>query len=366
MRIAHLIPTYWPEVARGGERFVHDLAGAQAATGADVSILTGHLGSRRVDAEDGVEVIRRRRIGELAPLRHYELHVTGIPGAVREIDRGRFDLVHAHFPADAAAAAIARRRGGPPFVFTIHGLPDRRYLVARRYRLEMFERAVAAAAVCTLGSEAAARPFRRYMRREPVVIPPGVVTADFASEAEREEPPALICAASLGDPRKRAGLLFDAFERVRRERPELRLRVFETHDPVMSTVLGPVPGGVEVLAARSDPRELAALYASSRVCVLPAVDEAFGLVLVESLAAGTPVVADDSGAGPEILAGDEQIGRIFTRDDPAALAEAIGTALALAEDGATRDRCRTRAADYDWGRLLARWHELYARVLSRS
>ena len=84
----------------------------------------------------------------------------------------------------------------------------------------------------------------------------------------------------------------------------------------MSSAVGALPDGVEVIAASSDPGELGALYASSWVGVLPAVEEAFGLVLVESLAAGTPVVADDSGAGPEILAGDERIGRIFAPRRP--------------------------------------------------
>ena len=363
MRIAHLIPTYWPEVTRGSERFVHDLATAQAAAGDRVTILTGHLGRRRVDVEDGVEVVRRRRIGELAPLRHYELHVTGIPGAVREIGRGRFDLIHAHFPADALAASLARSRGGPPYVFTVHGLPDRRYLVSRRYRLELFERAAAGAAACTVWSEAAARPFRRYMRRDPIVIPPGVATGGFAGRAGRSETPTLICAASLGDPRKRAGLLLDAFERLRRRRPELRLRIVETRDPVMSSAVGVLPDGVELVAASSDPGELGDLYSSSWVGVLPAVEEAFGLVIVESLAAGTPVVADDSGAGPEILAGDERIGRVFGRDDPVALAEAVDGALELAGDPATVERCRARAAEYDWERLLPRWNALYEGVL---
>ena len=144
MRIAHLIPTYWPEVTRGSERFVHDLATAQAAAGDEVTILTGHLGPRRVDVEDGVEVIRRRRVGELAPLRHYELHVDRDPGACCASSRAaRFDLVHAHFPADAARGVARARARGAPYVFTVHGLPDRRYLVSRRYRLELFERAVA-------------------------------------------------------------------------------------------------------------------------------------------------------------------------------------------------------------------------------
>ncbi len=60
--------------------------------------------------------------------------------------------------------------------------------------------------------------------------------------------------------------------------------------------------------------------------MLPSVDEAFGLVLVESLAAGTPVVAARSGACPEIVT-DDAIGRLFEPDDADDLARAMGEAI---------------------------------------
>ena len=362
MRIAQLNPTYWPEVMRGTERLVHDLGSRLAADGHEVSVLTTHRGPRVVAVEDGLRIVRRRRPPELSPLRWYEYHVASVPGAVRELLTGGFDLAHVHFPSDAWAAALARRMGGPAYVFTLHGIPTREYLVARRYRLEMLERAVAAASACTVGSEAAARPFRDYLLREPLVIHPGIAGAQFALERPREPEPTLICAASLGDPRKRAGLLFEAFERLRRSRPKLRLRAFESRDPVMSRAIQAPPAGVELLPAESDPRELARLYASSWASVLPAVEEAFGLVLTESLAAGTPIVADRSGAGPEILAGDERIGRLFDRDDATDLARALDEALDLGADPETAARCRGRAALFDWSLLVPRWEELYETV----
>ena len=366
MRIAHVTPTYWPEVRRGSERFVHDLSSVQRERGHEVTVLTTHAGASSDTEEDGVRIVRRRRPPELSPLRFYEYHLASVPGLVIALRRGDFDVVHAHFPTTALAASLVRRAGGPPFVFTLHGLPTRRYLVSRRYRLELLERVVGAAAECTVWSEAAARPFRRYLGREPLVIPPGIFSADFAGDAERSAEPTLVCAASLGDPRKRAGLLFEAFGRLRSERPAARLRLFESRDPVMSGAVPELPPGVETLAVSEDPEALVAGYATSWASVLPAAEEAFGIVLTESLAAGTPIVADRSGAAPEILAGDDAIGRLFESGDAGDLARVLGEALQLGADPATAARCRARAADYDWSLLGGEWEGLYEGALRRA
>jgi phosphatidyl-myo-inositol alpha-mannosyltransferase len=361
MRIAQVTPTYWPEVMRGTERFVHDLGSQLAERGHEVSVLTTHRAPRSATAEDGMTVVRRWRPPELSPLRWYEHHVASAPALARELLGGGYDVAHVHFPSDAWAAAHARRIGGPPFALTLHGIPTREYLVSRRYRLEMLVRAVDAAAVCTVGSEAAAAPFRRYLLREPEVISPGVFVDAFAAAGRRAALPTLICAASLGDPRKRARLMFRAFERLRHERGDVRLLLFEGRDPVLSRQTASLPDGAQLLPATSDPGRLAEAYATSWASVLPAVGEAFGLVLVESLAAGTPVVADRSGAGPEIVDG-APVGTLFDPDDEDGLVEAMASALELGADPHTADRCRARAAEFDWTRSLDRWQEVYRRT----
>ena len=93
--------------------------------------------------------------------------------------------------------------------------------------------------------------------------------------------------------------------------------------------------------------------------MLPADDEAFGLVLVESLAAGTPVVAARSGACPDIV-DDPRVGRLFEPGDAADLARAIGEALELAADAETAAACREHARRWDWSRVVERYEELYA------
>ena len=361
LRLALVHPTYWPEVRRGSERLLHDLATTLAARGHEVTLLTTHPGRSTSTVEQGVRIVRSRRPPEPPPRRLNEYFLATAPGVAWHLLGESFDVAHAFFPTDAWAAVAARRLGGPPVAFSFHGIPTRPYLVARRHRLEMITRAVEGAAACTVLSEAAARPFRRYLLREPAVIPPGVLVDEFGVREPRSPVPTLLCAASLGDPRKRAGLLLSAFERLRERRRDARLLVVRGRDPVMGPSVPRLPAGAEWLEAdRTD--VLARAYAAAWTSVLPAVDEAFGIVLTESLAAGTPVVAARSGAGPEIVSSDA-VGRLFEPDDEISLVEAMDEALGLALHEGTTEACRSRAADYDWSRAVVPYEDLYDSVL---
>jgi glycogen(starch) synthase len=361
MRIALLHPTYWPEVLRGSERIVHDLGSELATRGHEVTLITSHPGGATEAEEDGMRVIRARRPPRLPGTGVYEHHIANAPNVARRLRNGRFEIVHAFFPVDSWVAVQMRRRGGPPVVATLHGIPTREYLVARRYRLEMLRAVAAGADECTVLSEAAARPFRRYLFRDPRVLAPGVLAGRYGSTVERSPGPTLVCAASLGDPRKRGRLLGDAYGRLRERMPDARLLVLRGRDAVLSREAVELPAGAEWLDSVREPEELAPIYASAWASVLPSVEEAFGVVLTESLAAGTPVVADRSGAGPEIVT-DDRIGRLFDSDDAADLARAMQEALELGSRPETAERCRARAADYDWSGIVAGYEAVYESV----
>ena len=208
MRIALVTPTYWPEVRRGTERVVHDLGSTLAGRGHEVTLLTTHPGATRTATEDGVRVMRARRLPQPSGFAAHEYHLTSIPSAFRALAGGAWDVAHTFFPASAWAALRARRRAGPPVVASTHGIPTREYLVARRYRLEMHLEIARAADEVSVLSAAAAEPYRRYLLRDPVILPGGVLPGAFAVSADRAADPTLFCASSLGDPRKRADLLF--------------------------------------------------------------------------------------------------------------------------------------------------------------
>jgi len=84
------------------------------------------------------------------------------------------------------------------------------------------------------------------------------------------------------------------------------------------------------------------------------------MVLVESLACGTPVVVGDDGAPPELV--QPGIGAVSRGRDPEALADALAGALDLARDDDTVSRCRAKAAEFDWDGAIAPLLERVYRV----
>ena len=361
LRIALVHPTYWPEVRRGSERLINGAATSLARRGHEVTILTTHPGPTSDSVEDGVRVLRSRRPPKLPRSRDQEYFVETAPIAALRLLQGDYDLAHAFFPVDAWAGVKARSAGGPPVAFSFHGVPVRQYLVAKRRRLGLLSSAVREAGAVSVLSEAAAEPYRRYLLRDPRVLPGGIYCDQFEVEVDRAEHPTLICAASLGDPRKGGELLLDAFNLARERIPAARLLLAGGRDPFLSRITLELSGeGVEVIDG-DDTAELAAAYARSWASVLPAIGEAFGLVLLESMAAGTPPIALRAGASPELVG--DGVGALVEPGDPEALAGAIVAALAGPPGDEVRDACRSRARAFDWERVADRYEDFHRSAL---
>jgi glycosyltransferase involved in cell wall biosynthesis len=355
-RIALMNPTYWPEVRRGSERLIHDLAVSLQGRGHRVSILTTHPGPSEETVEEGVRVVRSRRPPSMPRAADQEYFLETAPVAALALMRGEYDVAQAFFPVDAWAAVQVNRRGGPPVAFSFHGIPARQYLVARRRRLGLVSTAAREAQAVSVLSEAAAEPYRRYLLRDPCVLPGGIFCSDFEVDVARANHPCLICTASLGDPRKGGRLLLDAFARARERVPGARLLLAGGRDPHMSKLSLELPKGVDLFDG-DDTQELAAAYASAWASVLPATWEAFGLVLVESMAAGTPPIALRAGASPEVLTNG--VGTLVEPDDVGALAESIASALAAPPDDEMSDACRRRAREFDWERVARQYEDFH-------
>jgi glycosyltransferase involved in cell wall biosynthesis len=111
------------------------------------------------------------------------------------------------------------------------------------------------------------------------------------------------------------------------------------------------------------PRDaLARAYADARLTVLPSVNgqEAFGIALLESMAAGTPVVASDLPGVREVAA---LAGTTAPPGDPDALADAIVRATQSAFGPPREIRARV-AARYDWRVVLDAWERVYEEALA--
>ena len=360
LRVALLSPAYWPEVRRGTERFARELADGLIARGHRPRLITSHPGARSVRAEDGLEVVRTRRPPE-GPLRALGLehHLTHVPLSLRELRRGDDELAHALYHADSLAAAAWSARTGRPHVFSFMGIPREGTLDHRRLTRRILLRAIQRADAFAVLSQTAAERFRALAGVEPRVIPPGVDLDAFVPGAGRAEQPTIFCAADAGEPRKRVALLIDAFRQLRRERPEARLVLSR---PRGGGALAPTPG-VE-LRDVDDRAALAAAYREAWVSALPSYSEAFGLVIVESLACGTPVVGSERDAIPEVI-DRPQIGTTFHGDAPEELARALLETLDLAAAPGTAAACRARAEEFSTARCAERYEALYEEVLGR-
>lgn len=346
MRVALTHPYSWPEVRRGAERMIVEKARSLAAAGHDVTVLTA--GSEPVDERrEGYRLVRfRQRHADGAAHQRWFGRRVLLPLA-----RGGFDAVHSLAPHDAAAAVHAARirrllRQRPHrTVYEDLGNPYRDKVLGgheRRARL----RVVADVDVYACMSEFSRRMLERDFARPGTVIPGGVRTADFVPQLRHAEPTILFSGA-LDRPEKHVALLLEAVALLADTRPDVRLQLSGPGD--VAPILAAAPAGatdhVEVLPL-GDPDGQADRYARAWVTCLPTQWDSFGLVIVESLAAGTPVVVGDAGAPSELVT--PETGR---RTDPFTaeeLATRLDQALEMAKDPETVAACRSLAERYDW------------------
>jgi phosphatidyl-myo-inositol alpha-mannosyltransferase len=361
VNVALLNAWFWPEVRRGSERLVHDLAVDLVELGHRPRLLTSHPQLRTTRAvEDGFEVVRSPRPPErLLALRNFQPALTHLPFSYRELLRGDDDVAHAVFPTDAVAAVRWGRRTGRPVVFSNMGVPRRDALSNQRLRMAIFEQVTTQSDIVTVLSRAARDEMWRWLGVEAEVVAPGVDLELFSPGGERAPEPTLACAGDPSDPRKRAPLLVEAFGIVRRSVPDARLILMRPRDEGLARRLE--EGGATLVDI--DSRAVVDLFRSAWATGLASYGEAFGLVVVESLACGTPVFGPDDAGVAEIV-DSPAVGALFDAPQPESVAAAMLAALELAGDPATAAACRKRAEAFDTMSGARAYVAIYERLLA--
>ncbi|MEX2558093.1 MAG: glycosyltransferase family 4 protein [Actinomycetota bacterium] len=369
LHVALVHPFSWPEVRRGGERYLADLTWYLERAGHRVEIITGTAWRPGASTAGRTTTRKLRHLppGPLARRGYGEAETFGVRALPTLLRVRGFDLVHAFAPT----AAIAARLAGHRTLYTVLGHPSRELVEALPRESRLLRRAVRTASMVAALSSASARATEAAFGRRTEVLPPGVIIDRFPLRAgPRTGPPRILFPAFATNPEKGLGALVEAFDILLDRIPDARLvlagpgdnawafeRLGPRADRVRAATDVPGVGNIEDLPAR---------YAGSTVTALPSTNEAFGLILVESLACGTPAVCSAEGGMPEIVDRPE-VGRTAPFGDAPALARALEETVALAAEPGTPARCREHAMRWGWEERVGPLHEeIYATLVRRG
>ena len=378
MRILHVIPSLDPS-AGGPTTALIGMASAQARAGLDVSVLTTWREGQspvaiREFEQSGVKVTQ---VGPVAgALRRH-------PDLANQIDQlaGEVDVVHIHSvweePQHLAARAAIKQ--GKPYIFTPHGMLDPWSLAQKKWKKRLYmawrlRRDLNQASALHFTTEAERDACRALGLKPPsVVIPLGISWDEFESlpprDALRRQHP------QIGN---RPILLFLGRIHPGKGVEYLVPALAQTQTKPILVVVGPDSNGFRAtIEARVDqagikdrviftgmlkgPERVAAL-AGADLFALPSDHENFGMSVVESLAAGTPVIISNEVAlASEVMGG--KVGSVVQRD-PKSIATGIDAWLSdESELDGVRDRCRTFARErFDWALIAKTWVNFYGKL----
>jgi len=365
LRIAVTHPTCWPEIRRGSERLLHDLSHFLAERGHDVTVISTVEGHTRTEVDGPVTRHLIARHHPLPVRTRWWSFFHAFAGQLRDhLLAERYDAVHCLNYHDAWGALRARRRGARfRLIYQLTGIPVRRYF--RRIPLDglMFADVLRQSDEVLAISRFALDRLHTEYGRPGLLIPAPTNTAPYRAEPKTSDAgqPMILFVGDADEPRKGALLLARAFAVLAGRGLVHHLDYSgRAGDAVRNAVLNAVP---EALRGRvtfhglGQTGDLPRLYARASVVVNPAIWEAQGMVLVEALASGTPVVGCDHAGTPDIVS-DTRIGRLFVpataglaADNLDGLVTAIEGALDLARLPQTVALCRSHAAAFDWERI---------------
>lgn len=309
-----------------------------------------------------------------------------------------YDVIHSHYwMSGLAAEALSDAWGGTPIVHMFHTLGEMKNRVARsederagedrlkgeRQVLGRADRIV----VATLAELTQLRFLYRANDRKLVVIPPGVDTSHFypipADEAKQyiglKPDNRMVLFVGRIEPLKGVDTLIQAMS---------CLGLNEAHQPVHLAIIGGEPdvtpenmsaemtrlqkmcddlcmGGMVVFLGKRGQDTLPYYYSAAEVLVMPSLYESFGMVALEAMACGTPVIASEVG-GLGYLVQDGATGYTIPDSDPEALCNKLSGLLG---DAHLRETMGLHAAeyalDYAWANIAAQIVDVYKGLVEK-
>jgi glycosyltransferase involved in cell wall biosynthesis len=346
LRILHVYKDYYPVVG-GMENHIRTLARGTAARGLEVTVLvTSRTRGTEISEMEGVKIVKASRLATLAS--------TPISLALFSwIMRLEADITHLHFPYPWGEMAHLFWGQSRRTVITYQSDVVRQRNLLRLYK--PFMRRILAKAdriIATSPNYVRSSPYLEAVSDKCTVIPLGIDLQPFQALRPRDvqtlrsehEPPLLLFVGIL---RYYKGLeyLLEAMPDIGATLLIVGSGPMERKLQAMASSMG-LEGKVLFTGAVSDDR-LKAYYQACDLFVLPAShrSEAFGVVQVEAMACGKPLVSTELGTGTSYVNVDGQTGLVVPPRDPDALARAINRLLG---DDQLRSRMGEAARKRAW------------------
>lgn len=362
MRVALVCPYAWDRDG-GVQSHVRSLADTLRARDHEVTVLAPYRSKPPQDDGGPGDVRRVAKAfgvpanGSVAPVAFGPVAAALVRKALGAIDA---DVMHLHEPLIPSLSLLALWNSKTPSVGTFHAAAEESF--GYRIASPILQRAAGRLTIRTAVSDAARELISRYIPGDYALTPNGVDTRRFATAEplfDRTDRPRVLFLSRI-ERRKGVEVLIQAMTRLRDLDVELVVggsgpeersaRALAERLQVPATFLGRVPD-----------EDVPRLYRSADVYCAPGLGgESFGIVLVEAMAAGTPVVCSDL---PGFRAVGGGAAELVPPGEAGPLADALRKVLTDPSHAERMRKMSSRMASaYDWSRLVVGVEALYERA----
>ncbi len=365
MRVGLTCPYDWA-VPGGVKQHIADLAITLREMGHDVTILTPCSDDETLPPW-GVSAGNTLALPYNGSVARIKFDPFAFRRTRKWLRQNELDVLHVHEPWTPSPSIIGCWAARGPIVATFHtSNEDSSIIKTGEWVVQSaMERVGARIAV----SEEARRTLVSHIGGDAILIPNGVRVREFAEAKPLPEfsgdEPTIAFVGRVDESRKGFAVLCAALPKIIKHYPNLRVLVAGPGDS--SEITEALPEALQqnlVVFGELSDEQKARVFASADVYVAPNTGkESFGIILLEAMASGTPIVASDIVAFRAVLE-DGQCGRLVTPDDPEALAYAIVDLLGdEAEQQRLIDAGSKRVKQFDWPVLAEQIVEVYESVI---
>lgn len=318
MKVLFVSDIYYPHIG-GISEHIYNLANQFEKHGHYVSILTANIeGDLRPDEE---RVIRIGKSIVIPANRSHSRITYGVDGGILSKIVNKFDVVHIHGILAPTLPLSTLKVSKKTNIFTFHPTfePSIPFQISKGYLKNYFKRIDGKIAV----SRTALDSIARYLPGNYRIIPNGVDTNHFTPGEENYKFFNEILFVGRIEPRKGLQFLIDSIPIVKKEIPEVRLTVVGGgYKELKLNITEEAKDMIKFLGFLA-PKDLPGIFRRASLFMSPAITgESFGIVLLEAMASGTPVIASDI-PGYRCVIEDEKNGLLVPPGDSEGIANAI-------------------------------------------